>query len=89
MKIKSSKGVIYDAKWIGGPTEILHEVHCEIDDPRQIGVIAEEFEGAELTEMKRDGTEKPYTGYTELSSIGRVDGGTLTRISMRKPREEA
>jgi hypothetical protein len=88
MKIKSSKGIEYDAEWIGGPTEIKHEVYCELNDPRPIGVIAAEFESAELTEIKRNGTEKPYAGYTELASIGRVDEGTLTRISMRKPKEE-
>lgn len=87
MKIKSSKGTTYDAEWIGGPTEILRVVHCEMNDPRPIGVIAAEFEGAELTEIKRDGTEKPYVGYTEVASIVRVNEGTLTRISMRKPKE--
>ena len=89
MEIKSSKGVTYNAEWIGGPTSIRREVYCEIRDERPISVIAEEFEGAELTEIQRDGKEKPYTGYTELSSIGRMDEGYLTRISMRKPRKEA
>ena len=88
MKSKSSKGMTYDAEWIGGRTEILREVHCEMDDSRPIGVIAAEFEGAELTEIRRDETVKTYAGYTELASIVRVNGGTLTRISMRKPKEE-
>ena len=87
MKIKSSKGIEYDVEWIGGPTEILHEIYCELDDTRPIGVIAAEFEGAELTRIERDGMEKPYSGYTELASIRRLDEGTLTRISMRKPKE--
>jgi hypothetical protein len=88
MKIKSSKGIEYDAEWIGGPTGIMREIYCEMNDPRPISVIAAELEGAELTRIERDGTEKPYAGFTELASIGRMDEGTLTRISMRKPKEE-
>jgi hypothetical protein len=89
MKIKSSKGMVYNAEWMGGPTGIMREVYCEMRDERPISVIAAEFEGAELTEIERDGAEKTYTGYTELASIGRMDEENLTRISMRKPQKEA
>ena len=88
MTIKTNKGKEYKAEWSGGPTQITQEVFCVIDDSRAISVIAGEFDGAELTEIQRDGKEKTYTGYTELCSIGRMDEGNLTRISMRKPRKE-
>ena len=89
MEIKSSKGMTYEVEWVGGPTGIMREVYCEMRDGRTVSVIAAEFEGAELTEIMRDGAEKTYEGYTELASIGRMDEGNLTRISMRKPQKEA
>lgn len=88
MKIETSKGKTYAAKWIGGPTTITREIYCEIDDTRPIYEIAKEFDGAELTEKRESGEKTVYAGYTELASISRDADTNYVRIALRKPMEE-
>ena len=87
MKIRTDRGRMYDAAWIGGPTSVKEEVYAEIADTRPISVIAAEFEGAQIVRVGDDGEEYPYTGYTELARIERERDSEYTRIAMRRPKE--
>lgn len=87
MEIRTSKGHMYRADWIGGPTGIRNEIYCEIEDGRPIYEIASEIDGAELTSVGEGGVETIYHGYTELARISREAGSKLTRIAMRRSTE--
>lgn len=84
MKLITSKGNEYTVDWIDGATVISNEVILQMNDARNLSVIAGEFEGLEW--LKRESElqgDKEFHGFTKLNRIYRLSNGKV-QIALSK-----
>lgn len=78
MKLTTSKGNEYTVDWIDGATVISNEVILQMNDARNLSVIAGEFEGLEW--MKRESDlqgSKEFHGFNTINRIYRLPNGKV------------
>lgn len=85
MKLITSKGKTYEARYVDGPTLTSGTVLARIKETRAIAETAPEFDGLESFRRESENQgNKEWTGYSELRSIRRVTAEEML-VELAKP----
>lgn len=87
MRIQTDRGKTFEVKWCFQLSRNPNALNIEYRDERPFAEIAADFDGVN-TITKVDDTkpekEKPYTGFTKLTGINRLDKKGTVRLTLER-----